>query len=371
MAAEFRAWAMRTSREEQSHREFIRKELDSGRLRQGWGYLADQDLRTIQSILDDKSKGWATLSEDQRNAWRHWRMLGEGLHDDGAGMRVGDIVLVPNMPDDRYFSLYRITGPYQYSIDQATITQGFGPHCAGDFGHFREVEPLTPGGVANINNLVSSELRSSLRCRSRLWWLGAHQGSIEAIIAAAASHPEELRKETDHVRRAERNVNLIFRENLDQLAGKIAEPLRSNIRAAEWEPVLRQALLPLLRDVNVVAIGGAGEKGADLEIHFPNPFDWQNPWIVAVQVKDFDGTVPAYVADQLEEAIQARQGDDKSGQLVAVVLASTNARASDELKSRLDELSATYNVSVSCVHGADFMRVVAQGLFIGFRDGSI
>lgn len=358
MAVEFRAWAMRTSRDTQDHRKFIRNELEKGCLRSGWGYEPEQDLRQIQMIINDENKGWAALGWDQRAAWRHRKMLGEGLHQNNAGMWIGDIVLVPNMPEEGYFTLCRITGPYEYSIDSTT----------GDFGHFRKVELLTPGGVSNINNLVSRELRSSLRCRSRLWWIGSHQGSIEAIIATAVNSPTELRDGTDHVRRAELSLNSKFKESLDRLADEIVVPLRKKVGAAEWEPVFRQALLPLLQEVTIVENGGPGEQGADLEIHFPNPFEPHNQWIVAIQVKDFDGVIQADIADQLEEAIQTRQGDGQSGRLVSVVLASTNARPSEELSKSLEYLSEKYNITVSCIHGKDFMRLVANGLFISFRD---
>ena|SRR5260221_14253938 len=69
-----RYWAMRTSRNTEDHRSFIRDELFTrGLLRQGWGYIESQNLRTITKLWLESA--WETTSEEQRNAWHQWRML--------------------------------------------------------------------------------------------------------------------------------------------------------------------------------------------------------------------------------------------------------------------------------------------------------
>lgn len=353
-----RAWAMRTSRDNDIHRRYVRKQLAAGVLRQGWGYEADQDLRLVRSILEDRDQGWGALSERQRWAWGHCKMLGKDAAEPAAAMCEGDVVLVPNMPEDGFFTLCRIAGPYGYAIDPAV----------NDLGHNVAVDVLTPGGVANDHPLVSGELRRSLRCRSRLWWVGGHAGSIAEILArAAASDAADLRAGSDPATRARQRVEGEMRASLDGLAKAIEAPLRSTLQSAEWEPFIREALLPLLRDVQVIHTGGPSERGADLEIYVPNPFAPGSPWIIVVQVKDFAGQIGAYVADQLEQAIQARQDADTQGRLVAVVLASTGAEPSAELRAAMDRLSHRYGVSVSCVHGEELMRVIARGLMAGYR----
>lgn len=355
MTASFRAWAMRTSRNTFQHKEYVRKQLDHGILRQGWGYEPGQDLRTIRDALNDRQ----LLSDHQKFAWGHWKMLGEGLGRKNEGICLGDIVLVPNMPGEGYFTLCRVTGEYDYAID-ADI---------GDLGHFRPVDVLTPGGVSNTYPLVSEGLRRSLRCRSRLWWIGDSQTSIDAILAQAEKDGSQLRQGSDHVSRARLAVRSTLREGLDNLTAEITEPLRKNLQAAEWEPVLAQALKPLMRDVQVIHTGGPAEQGADLEIHVPNPFEPGTPWIIVVQVKDYSGMISADVALQLEEAIRTRRDEGtKGGRLVGVILASIQAAPSKELEDRLRELEVTYSVPISCVSGSAVMRAIAQGLFMGYRD---
>lgn len=356
-----RAWAMRTSRDSEDHRRFVRSEIAAGRLRQGWGGSPEQDLRLVKARLEDKTVGWAGLTENEKWPWGHWRMLGELSANPDDAMKVGDVLLVPNLPENGIFTLCRLTGPYSYEID---------PELE-DFGHIRPVEVLTPGGVSFTNALVSGGLRRSLRCRSRLWWIGDHVDSLNAILAQVdAGNSGSLASSSDHAVRAQTTVAKELRKSLDSLALGIEAPLRASLQSAEWEVVLRDALVPLMRDLEVVHTGGPAEEGADLEIHIPNPFDPAEPWVIAVQVKDYDGQIGAHVAEQLEQAITSRRGPTArgTGRLVAVVLASTRASPSEELLTAMASLSTTHGVSISCVHGGDLMRVLARGLFMGYRD---
>jgi hypothetical protein len=352
-----RAWAMRTSRNSEDHRAFVRNELSKGRLRQGWGYVPKQDLRLVRTRIEEV--GWTNLTEEEQEAWGHWKMLGTASANPDETMLIGDIVLVPNVPEDGVFTLCKITGGYDYAIDPVIH----------DLGHMLPVKVLTPGGVANTYEGVSSDLRRSLRCRSRLWWVGDHAASIEGILAKAeAGQNANFREATDHSIRANSSVARQIRVSLDGLAEAIEGPLRATLQSAEWEPVLRAALVPLLRDVEVLHTGGPADRGADLEIHVPNPFDPNEPWVIAVQVKDYAGQIGADVAEQLEQAIKTRLGVEAQGRLVAVVLASTGAEPSVQLDRAMKRLSQQYGVSISCVHGGGLMRVLARGLFMGYRD---
>lgn len=351
---------MRTSRDSESHRRFILSELLAGRLRQGWGWLPEQNLTLIRDRHADPTIGYAGLSDEEKWAWSHWRMSAGVATEPGASFQVNDIVLVPNVPGNGSFSLCRVIGPYAYDI----------PTVIGDLGHIRYVENLTTGGVAYTSALVSAPLRRSLSCRSRLWNLDEHRECLEEIVGAVAAGGlvNGVTRATDHLERAQRATAGAVETSLAELTAAITAPLRAVLKSAEWEPVLKSALAPLMRDVEVIHTGGAGEKGADIEIHIPNPFLPDRPWIVAVQLKDFDGEIPGYVADQIEQAITARiDGSRQGGTLVSVILASTSAGPSDHLTRRLADLQTKYNLPVACVHGADLMRVLARGMLAHMR----
>ncbi len=293
-------------------------------------------------------------------AWGHWRMLGEVSPVPKDAICVGDTVLVPNVPENGTFTLCRVTGPYKYEF----------PASIAGLGHVRPVKVLTPGGVAYTSDLVLASLRRSLSCRSRLWSVDQYADNLDAIVAAveAGGASRSFAQGTDHLARAQRATAEKVQASVTTLASAIAEPLRSVLKSAEWEPVLKAALVPLMRDVDVIHTGGAGEKGADIEIHVPNPFAPESPWIVAVQLKDFEGEIHESAADQIEQAITARlDGSRGAGVLVAVILVSTKAQPSSRLDERLEALAKEYSVHVSCVHGDALMRLLAKGLFIRQR----
>jgi hypothetical protein len=161
-----RYWAMRTSRNSEDHRSFIREELFSRNLlRQGWGYAENQNLRAIAKLWLESA--WERTSEDQREAWHNWRMLlGEApepvRHD---SMNQDDVVLVPNMPADARFTLCLIAGSYRFDLSAD-------PRCRGDFRHVLPVQILTPReGVANASKLVPGGLWRAMKARRRLWSL--------------------------------------------------------------------------------------------------------------------------------------------------------------------------------------------------------
>lgn len=355
-----KAWAMRTSRDSRAHRDFIFSELLEGRLRQGWGWLPEQNLASVAARYADPAVGYAGLTDEEKMAWAHWRFLGEASHAPEDAIRIGDTVLVPNVPENGVFTLCRVTGPYSYDV----------PDAIGDLGHIRPVEVLTPGGVAYTSDLVLAPLRRSLSCRSRLWSVNQYADNLAAIVAAVESGDvgRSFAQGTDHLARAQRATAEKVQASVTALAAAITEPLRAVLKSAEWEPVLKAALVPLMRDVDLIHTGGAGEEGADIEIHIPNPFVPEAPWVVAVQLKDYEGQIHESAADQIEQAITARlDGRRGTGALVAVILAATKAQPSERLSERLAILAKNYGVQVSCVHGDALMQVLAKGLFMRQR----
>jgi hypothetical protein len=81
-------WAMRTSPWE---RPYIWAEARAGRLRQGWGSAAEQNLEVIAAVV----RRHGELSEEQQMAWPSRRMLST----EPDGMRLGDLIQSPNIPE--------------------------------------------------------------------------------------------------------------------------------------------------------------------------------------------------------------------------------------------------------------------------------
>ncbi len=333
-------WAMRTCRDDEKSRRFIQDELSAGRLRQGWGSDESQDLRVIET-------SWANsveLTPEQREAGRHWRM-GNGAGEDY--MQVNDLVVVPNMPVDGLFTICRITGEYDFRIDRNH----------DDFGHIRPVQVVGPkGGVANTHELVHAALRRSFRCQSRMWNITPHRKCLNTILKAQRQ-PGDFSQGVEPAEQAESVVSELITEPLNLMAERIGANLPSTVRSEEWERVLQSALEPLF-PVSVHHTGGRDERGADIEIVIPNPFEENRDWIIPVQVKDYGGEVGGDVAEQLETAFRSR---NEANQVIAVVLLVTDAEASEDLKEQMGKLSKNYHVPFVFCGRDSFMRLLARG----------
>ena len=156
-----RYWAMRT---DLNARDRLWPEIQAGRLRQGWGWDPEMDLELISDLVAAGKE----LTEWQQQAWANRRMLTS--RDDA--IHVGDIILVPHMPERRRFSLVRVIGPYRYDGGQAF----------GDYGHILPVELLTaPQGIGYTDATVAVKLQTSLGNRIRLWNLDRFARDIEVL----------------------------------------------------------------------------------------------------------------------------------------------------------------------------------------------
>lgn len=156
-------WAMRTSPWE---RPYIWAEAQAGRLRQGWGWAAEQNLEVIAAIV----RRHGELSEEQQMAWPSRRMLST----QPDGMRPGDLILSPNIPEWGRLSIFRLIGSYEFAPDA--------PRRFDDrFGHVLPVVLLI-GDIDRRSAEVSDALRMTLRNPSRLWGISPYGGDVERLV---------------------------------------------------------------------------------------------------------------------------------------------------------------------------------------------
>jgi hypothetical protein len=159
-----RYWAMRT---DPNARDRLWPEIQAGRLRQGWGWDPEMDLELIADLVAVGKP----LTEWQQQAWANRRMLTS--RDDA--IHVGDVVLVPHMPEPRRFSLVRVTGAYSFD----------GGEMFGDYGHILPIQLITDlRGVGHADGRVAVKLQTALGNRVRLWNLDGFADSIARLADA-------------------------------------------------------------------------------------------------------------------------------------------------------------------------------------------
>jgi hypothetical protein len=163
-----RYWALRT---DQARRAFIWRELQAGRLRQGWGYRPELDLENLAQLRHRGVK----LAKYQQDAWRGNRRL---LPSEPGSMQTGDIVVLLHLPGYGSWSIARVTGGYRFEIsDEPNDVDG-----TPDYGHIRPVELLTGDPIDPRSDIVSDDLRRAMRPRIRMWSLDGHGEEIDRLI---------------------------------------------------------------------------------------------------------------------------------------------------------------------------------------------
>jgi hypothetical protein len=137
-----RYWAIRTDRD---NRAILLNELRQGRLRQGWGYDQNQDLRLIQSEIGKGGSWWERLSAIQKEALPHLRMLAAA--DDSV--QRGDWIVAPNLPEDGMFLVGEVNGEYWYEplklqgdTDVNNLGQDYGHVSAGPIADLESYQPV-------------------------------------------------------------------------------------------------------------------------------------------------------------------------------------------------------------------------------------
>ena len=131
--------------------EFFCKELNEGRLRQGWGHELGQNLR---KLTVDNGAGY------------NLKMYNE--------VKKGDILLIPRIPSWEEISIAEATEDwstgYRYDI----------PEEQGDFGHIFPARFIMSFNRYNPN--VQEDIRLSFHCLRRFWSMNACAEDIEKII---------------------------------------------------------------------------------------------------------------------------------------------------------------------------------------------
>lgn len=311
-------------RTDKNNKEFVLRELVAGRLRQGWGYDPTQDLRSIAAKLAAR----ADLTEAEAVAWRNRRLL----DTQPDGVQPGDVVVIPNLPDQGSWVMCRIAGGYHFEISKQTNAYG-----GFDYGHIVEVEPVRTASseiavVEPDNEVVDARLRASMRNLSRMWSIDALGAQVDEILAAI-EHGVDTTKAQPGSDKMERM--------LDEVRGAASVAVRKRYKAAELEQLVAVLLGKVYPDGRVEHWGGPSEAGADLIVYTADALGLE--YKVAVQVKCFDG--PIGDTGALEQIARARA----IHRVDAGVVVTTATKPTQAFMDRRDVLEAELAIDIKLV----------------------
>jgi len=317
-------WALRIDR---NARAFFSSELAAGRLRFGWGYQPDQDLREIRRLRLASGQ----LTPDQKATWRRGRRL---LPDEIDGMQIDDIVLLPNFSADGQWSVARITGGYDFQIPPL-----------GDYGHFRLAESAVDDSIDAYDEAVAAPLRGAMKNLHPLWSLDPYAQSIELLLATAKQRPlQNVPKES------ERLISLC-KEVIDSLSAGV----KDRWHGGEFEKPCQRLLEALFGGGNVTLTAGKKEHGADHICTYNDPLG--TPLVAAVQVKMYDDEI-----DDQRALEQIRDAHANYFRVASGVILTTADRETDTFRAARAKLETDIGIPVRCICRQELMTMFLRVL---------
>lgn len=250
---------------------FFTNELHNGRLRHGWGWDERQNLRDFK--MDE-------------GAGRNRSMFKK--------VKKGDILLIPQLPNWGQVAIVEATEDwskgYEFKIDEKL----------GDYGHIFPAKYIKRFTRNNEN--VTGNLRSTLKNPSRFWSINHYSEDVNLLLNV----PENgLVKRQDHNSRLSSLVGDVFNDVFDEqvFTNKIYDKFIEQFTREDWEFALVNGLKEIFPFYQVERVGGKEEKnhGTDILIKLPSLLsDYE--YAIAIQVKDYEGTVSRSVIDQINKA---------------------------------------------------------------------
>ncbi|HPZ74779.1 MAG TPA: hypothetical protein PK894_07605 [Defluviitoga sp.] len=250
---------------------FFMDELNNGRLRQGWGWDERQNLREIKM---------------DKGARRNLPMFNK--------VKKGDILLIPQLPTWGEIAVVEATDDwssgYQFNIDKTF----------NDYGHIFPAKFIKRFTRNNEN--VSGNLRSTLKNPSRFWNINHYSDDVERLLNVPQ---DELIKKQDIQSRLTSVIGDVFNNVFDEqkFTNELYKKLIKQFTREEWEFALVNGLKELFPFYQIERVGGKEEKnhGTDILIKLPSLLD-NYEYAIAIQVKDYEGTVGQSVIDQINKA---------------------------------------------------------------------
>lgn len=250
---------------------FFADELHNGRLRQGWGWDDRQDLRDFK--MDE-------------GAGRNRSMFQK--------VKKGDILLIPQLLEWGQVAIVEATEDwsigYEFMIDKKF----------GDYGHIFPANYIK--SFTRNNENVTGNLRSTLKNPSRFWSINHYSEDVDFLFNLPVN---ELVKYQDHKSRLTSLVGGVFNTvfNEQDFTNKLYDKFIEQFTREEWEFALFNGLKEVFPFYQIERVGGKNEinHGTDILIKLPSLLsDYE--YAIAIQVKDYEGTVDKRVIDQINKA---------------------------------------------------------------------
>ena len=293
--------------------DFFFKELEQGRLRQGWGYAENQKLPDTK---DSDAKKNLSMYEK---------------------VKKGDILLIPRLPDWGSVAIAEAVEDwndkekgYRFEIDDEKK----------DFGH---IFPAKYIGCFNRHGKdVSGNIQSTLKARNRFWNISRFSEDIEKIMGNLEGNRESTSVIENIKNIVSEQVKSYFK--LKECCDKIVDEYNQKFTASQWEEVLKDILEKNNPEYQSEKKGGSKEEehGTDVLINVPGISENYN---IAIQVKNYKGEISDENIDIIIDQVKkAEEYGWEDGKLIDKILVITPAK--EEENPKLIEKCKEKNIKV-------------------------
>ena len=296
------------------NQDFFFKELEQGRLRQGWGYDENQKLPETEDSGARKN-----LSMYEK-------------------VKKGDILLIPRLPDWGSVAIAEATEDwdvkgYRFEIDDEKK----------DFGH---IFPARYIGCFNRHGKdVSGNIQSTLKARNRFWNISRLSEDVEKIMG----NLEGNRESTSVIENIKNIVSEQVKSSFDLkgFSEKVIDEYNRKFTASQWEEVIKNILEKIYPGYEIERIGGSKEEkhGTDILVTISGLSNLEK-YNIAMQVKNYNDVISDNNIDNIIKQINKAEKYvwENNGKLIDKILVITPAK--EEENPKLIEKCKEKNIKV-------------------------
>ena len=312
------------------NQDFFFKELEQGRLRQGWGYAENQKLPDTKD--SDARKNFSMYNN----------------------VKKGDILLIPRLPDWGSVAIAEAAEDwnneekgYRFEIDDEKK----------DFGH---IFPANYIGCFNRHGKdVSGNIQSTLKARNRFWNISRLSEDIEKIMKNLEGNKES----TSVVENIKNIVSEQVKSHFDlkECCDKIVDEYNQKFTASQWEEVLKNVLEKIYPEYEIEKTGGMKEEehGTDILINVPG-ISISESYNIAIQVKNYKGEISDeninIIIDQVDKAKGYKW--ENNGKLIDQILVITSAEEKDNPKL----IEECQNKEIRVIFSEELKKLIFQSI---------
>ena len=283
------------------NQDFFFKELEQGRLRQGWGYDKNQELP------DTKDSGAKKNLSMYKN------------------VKKGDILLIPRLPDWGSVAIAEAIEDwdkgYKFEIDDEKK----------DFGH---IFPANYIGCFNRHGKdVSGNIQSTLKARNRFWNISRLSEDVEKIMG----NLEGNRESTSVIENIKNIVSEQVKSSFDlkRFSEKVIDEYNRKFTASQWEEVIKNILEKIYPGYEIERIGGSKEEkhGTDILVTISGLSNLEK-YNIAMQVKNYNDVISDNNIDNIIKQINKAEKYvwKNNGKLIDKILVITSAKKEENPK---------------------------------------